>query len=113
MRKSKPSRAPFTADDVRLMLSSPVYGYGINLLPADRAAEAVMQLNIRLAHEMRDTGKVFSLEELDRHFQALFSELETLGTCTLGADSPPIVTKEQWLQAQLTTIQKLSRGEQL
>ena len=113
MSKRQPSKAPVTAGDVRLMLSSPIYGYGIDLQPAERAAEAVMQLNTRLAKEMRDTGKVLSLEELDREFQALFHELETSGTCTRGEDSPPIVTKEQWLQAQLVAIQKLSRGEQL
>jgi hypothetical protein len=113
MRKSRPSRAPFTSDDVRLMLSSPVYGYGVNLQPAERAAEAVMQLNTQLAQEMYDTGTVFSLEELDQRFQILFNELETSGTCTRQADSPPIVTKEQWLQAQLRAIEKLSRGEPL
>ena len=94
MRKRQRSRAPFTADDVRLMLSSPVYGYGINLQPAERAAEAVIQLNTRLAQEMRDTGNTFSSEELDQRFQILFNELETSGTCTREADSPPIVTKK-------------------
>jgi hypothetical protein len=113
MSKRRLSRASFSVEDVRFMLSSPVYGYGINLLPAERAAEAVMQLNMRLAQEMRDSGKAFTLEELDQRFQVLFHELETSGACTRGADGPPLVTKEQWLHAQLKTIEKLSRGETL
>ena len=48
MRKSRPSHAPLTAGDVRLMLSNPTYCYGIDLQPAERAAEAVMRLNAQL-----------------------------------------------------------------
>jgi hypothetical protein len=113
MKKKGQLSEPFTAGDVRLILSSPVYAYGINLLPAERVADAVMQTNRQLAREVRDTGESFSLEELDRRFLALFSELEASGTCTRGEDLPPIVPKTQWLQTQLITIQKLSRGEEL
>jgi hypothetical protein len=113
MRKRQRSTRPFTADDVRRILSSPVYGYGINLQPADRVAADVMQLNTQLAQELRDTDTLFSLAELDHRFQTLFRKLETSGTCTRRADSPPVVTKEQWPQAQLVAIQKLSRGEEL
>ncbi len=35
------------------------------------------------------------------------------GTRDQGEDLPLIVPKEQWLRAQLITIQKLSRGEEL
>jgi hypothetical protein len=90
----------FTAEDVRLMLSSPAYSYGINLLPADKVAEAVMQLNTRLAEEMRASKKRFTLQELDEKFLALLKELEESGDFRRGQDHPPIVPKETWLQAQ-------------
>lgn len=113
MRKRRSSTAPFTAGDVRLILNSPVYAYGINLQPSERVAEAVMHLNTQLAREMHDTGATFTLEELDRRFQMMLSELEASGTCIREMDHPPLVSKEQWLQVQLKTIEKLSRGEQL
>jgi hypothetical protein len=50
MPESRLIRPPFTVDDVRFILSSPAYAYGINLQPAERVAEAVMDLNSRLAH---------------------------------------------------------------
>jgi hypothetical protein len=59
-----------TADDVRRMLSNPVDAYGTNLVPAERVAAAVMQLNVQLAQEMRDTGTAFTLVGLDRRFQS-------------------------------------------
>jgi hypothetical protein len=103
----------FTAKDVRLMLSSPVYAYGINLVPAERVTEAVMQLNAHLAQQVRDRGASFTLDDLDRRFKALLHELETSGQCTRAEDQTPIVAKEQWLQTQLRAIEKLARGEAL
>ena len=102
-----------TAKDVRIMLSSPVYAYGINLLPTERVANAVMNLNSNLAQEMRESRKSFTLEELDERFQSLLRELETTEGYTRGEDHPPIVSKEMWLQTQLRTIEKLSLGEKL
>jgi hypothetical protein len=113
MRKRQRSKRPFTADNVRRILSSPVYAYGINLMHAERVVEKVMQLNTQLAQELRDPGTLFSLEELDRRFLDLLRQLEESGQCVRGVDCPTLITKDQWLQAQLTTIQKLSRGEQL
>ena len=110
--RQQPGRK-FTAEDARLMLSSPVYAYGINLVPTELVADAVMQLNKRLAEEMRDTGATFTLDELDHRFMALLRELENSGTCTRAEDYPPIVSKDLWLQAQMKTIEKLSRGERL
>jgi hypothetical protein len=95
------------------MLSSPVYAYGINLLPAERVAEEVMKLNAQLAQDMRATGAIFTLTDLDQRFQALLQRLENDGVCQRDEDYPPILTKEWWLQAQLVTIQKLARGEEL
>jgi hypothetical protein len=95
------------------MLSDPAYAYGINLLPAERVAEEVMQLNTQLAKQVRETGTTFTLNDLDERFQALLRKLEESGTCQRGEDLPPIVTKEQWLQAQWATIQKFARGEGL
>ena len=68
MAKRTPSQRSFTAGDVRFILSSPAYAYGVNLLPAERVAEAVMELNAQLAQEMRDTGAQFTVEELDGRF---------------------------------------------
>jgi hypothetical protein len=62
---------------------------------------------------MRDTGTMFSLKELDRHFLDLLRQLEESGECERDTDCPPLITKEQWLQTQLVTIQKLSHGEEL
>ena len=63
-----------TATDARFLLSSPVYAYGINLLPAERVAEEVMKLNSQLAQAVRDTGATFTLDELDQRSQALLQQ---------------------------------------
>jgi hypothetical protein len=112
-RQQAPTGRPFTAADVRLMLSSPVYANGINLLPAERVAEEVTQFNTRLAQIMRETGVTYSLADLDQRFQVLLQQLEDTGICHRGEFLSLIITKEQWLQAQLVTIQKLARGEEL
>ena len=95
------------------MLSSPVYTYGINLQPTERVAEEVMKLNAQLAQIVRETGVTFTLADLDHRFQALLRHLEEDGTCQRSEPLPPIVTKDQWLKAQLVTIQKLANGVQL
>jgi hypothetical protein len=56
---------------------------------------------------------IFPLADLDQRFQALLKQLEDSGTCRRGEDLPPIVTKEQWLQAQWAAIRRLARGEEL
>ena len=109
-RQQAPPGQPFTAADVRRLLSDPAYAYGVNLLPAERVADEVMKLNAQLAREVRETGATFTLDDLDQRFQALLKQLEDSGVCRRGEDLPPIVTKEQWLQTQLTTIQKLAWG---
>src|SRR5665811_1776528 len=85
----------FTAADVRLMLSIPVYAYGINLLPAERVAEEVMKLNTQLAQAVRQTAATFTLDDLDQRFQAMLQQLEDDGICKRGKSYPPILTKEQ------------------
>ncbi len=55
------------------MLSSPVYAYGINLLPAERVAEEVMTLNVQLAQTVREIGATFTLDDLDQIFHAIAS----------------------------------------
>ncbi len=62
---------------------------------------------------MKENGITFTLDELDQHFQALFKQLEDNGAFRCGVPAPPIITKEQWLQAQWVTIQKLAQGEEL
>jgi hypothetical protein len=95
------------------MLSDPAYAYGVNLLPAERVADEVMKLNARLAQQVRDNSVTFTLDDLDQRFQTLLKQLQDSGVCHRGEDIPPIIPKEQWLQAQLLTIQKLARGEYL
>jgi hypothetical protein len=53
------------------------------------------------------------LDDLDWRFQALLKQLEDAGICCRDVDYAPIIPKEQWLQAQWVTIQKLARGEEL
>jgi hypothetical protein len=72
-----------------------------------------MLLNAHLARKIGETGVTLILDNLDQRFQALLQRLENDGVCQRGEDCPPIITKEQWLQAQLVTIQKMAKGEKL
>ena len=40
-------------------------------------------------------------------------QLEDAGICHQDTTCPPLVTKEQWLQALFVNVQMLSRGEKL
>jgi hypothetical protein len=51
-RQQASTGRPFTAADVRLMRSSPIYAYGINLQPAEHVVEEVMMLNTKWAQQM-------------------------------------------------------------
>jgi hypothetical protein len=53
------------------MLSGPVYAFGINLQPAERVAEEVMKLNVRLAQGIRETGVTFTLADLNQRCKTL------------------------------------------
>jgi hypothetical protein len=80
-RKQATARRAFTAADVRLMLSNPVYAYGtFGLQPAERVAEEVMRFNAQLAHAVREIGVTFTVADLDQRFQALLQHLEDAGT---------------------------------
>jgi hypothetical protein len=59
---------------------------------------------------VRETGATFTLDGLDQRYQALLVRLEDSGVCHRGEDSPQIICKKQWLQAQWATIQKLAMG---
>ena len=72
-----------------------------------------MKLNIQLAQVVRETGVTYTFADLDQRFEALLDHLERDGICQRDVDCPAIITKEQWLQAQLSTIKKLARGEEL
>ena len=50
---------------------------------------------------------------LDQHFQASLKHLKDSGACHRGEPYPPIISKEQWLQVQWVTIQRLARDEEL
>ena len=90
-----------------------MYAYGINLLPAERVADEVMKLKALLAQVVKETGVTFTLADLDQRFLVLLRQLEDDGICHRGESIPPIIPKEQWLQSQLVTIQKLASGEKL
>ena len=112
VRKPAPAGEAFTAEDVQLILSSPVYAYGTcGLQPTERVPEEVMKLNALLALLVRETGATFTLDDLDHRYQTLLRQLEDTGVFRRDEDLPPIITRELWLRAQLTTIQKLARGE--
>jgi hypothetical protein len=104
---------PFSAKDIREILSNPTYGYGIVLEPTEVAGAAVMQLNRHLADEQRRRGEPFSLGELDQRFQALFAKLVEDGICRRGPGAQPFIPKEEWLQAQQVAVDRLAHGESL
>ena len=95
------------------MVSSPIYANGTHLQPIELVAEEVMKLNEQLALLVRETGATFTLDDLDQRFQTLLKQLKDAGMCRRDVPAPPIIPKEQWLQAQWVTIQKLARGEEL
>jgi hypothetical protein len=72
-----------------------------------------MKLNAQLAQAVREAGVTFTLDDLDQRFLALLQQLEDSGVYHRGESHPPIITNEQWLQAQLGTSQKLAKGEEL
>ena len=56
----------------------------------------------------------FILDGLNQRFRALLrQQLEDSGICHQGESQPLIIAKEQWLQAQSVSIQKLARGMKL
>jgi hypothetical protein len=63
------------------MLSGPVYAFGINLQPAERVAEEVMKLNVRLAQGIRETGVTFTLADLNQRCKTLLHQVEETGIC--------------------------------
>ncbi len=110
-RASRSHSASWTAEQVRDMLTNPIYGYGIVLEPAGVVTAQVQRLESALAQEQKERGKPFSLEELDQRFQALFRQLVEDGSCRREPDAPPLIKREEWLQAQQVTIERLARGE--
>ncbi len=54
---------------------------------------------------------MFIRDDLDQQFLALLKQLEDDGICQRGESMPPIISKEQWLQAQVVTIQRLVSDE--
>ena len=105
------SARPWTAGDVRNLLTNPVYGYGIVLEPMDQVPAAMQQFEQQLAEEEAKRGFGFTLPELDERFQLLFASLVENGSFTRGPDATPTLSKETWLQAQQVAIGRLARGE--
>jgi hypothetical protein len=112
---TKPNIDPddFTGEDLGLTLTSVADVYGITLVPVERVAQAMIELNGKLAKEMRTAKTRYTTHDLDRKYQALLHELETTGACTRGEDKPPTVSRDRWLQAQLNMIESLSRDDRL
>ena len=111
-RRSQPSKGrPWTASDVRNLLTNPMHGYGIVLEPIELVPAAVQHFEEQLADEQSQRGFGFTLQELDQRFQAFFTSLVESGSFKRGQDFPPSVPKETWLQAQQVAIGRLARGE--
>ena len=61
-----------------------------------RVAVEVMRLNTQLAQAVQETSATFQLDDLNKLFQALLSQLEEHGICRWDVHTPPILSKEQW-----------------
>ncbi len=109
-RSMRPSYR-WTGPKVRDMLTNPIYGYGVVLLPADQVPLAIQQFEEQLANEQSKRGFAFTLQELDERFQAHFKSLVESGSFALGRDAPPLIDKETWLKAQQVAISRIARGE--
>ena len=110
--RPRPQRTEqWTANQVRDMLTNPMHGYGIVLEPADDVPAVVQRFEEELANEEAKRGFGYTLQELDTLFQNFFAMLVDKGLFKRGADVPPTVLKETWLQAQQVAIARLARGE--
>ena len=107
----KEQTRPWTASDVRELLTNPLYGYGIVLEPMDQVSAAVQQFEQQLAAEEASRGFGFAIPELDERFQQFFAAIVETGSFTRKPDIAPMVPKETWLQAQQVAIGRLARGE--
>jgi hypothetical protein len=110
--RSRPARPqPWTAAQVRDVLTNPIYGYGIVLEPADRVPIEIQEFEAQLADEQNKRGFGFTLQGLDERFQSFFTSLVESGSFTRGKEAQPIIDKETWFQAQQVAIGRLARGE--
>ncbi len=110
---SVPRQGPgrFTPEQVRDMLTNPIYGYGLNLQPSEKASEQVLALDRQIAEEVRRSGRAPLVDELDQRFQRLFQQLIDEGTCIRGPDAEALIGKEKWLQSQQARINRLVRDD--
>jgi hypothetical protein len=99
---------PWTEQNVREMISNPIYGYGLVLEPMGDLVEAVDDF----VHALADRPDEYTVEALDREFQGLFARLEASGRFRRRPDAPPLVGKDEWLRAQLARIAGIRRGEE-
>lgn len=102
---------PWTASEVRDLLTNPTYGYGIVLQPAHLVPAEIQKFDEQLADEQNKRGFGFTLQELDERFQAYFASLVESGAFTRGKDAPPLVDKNTWLESQQVAISRMARGE--
>lgn len=107
----KEQARPWTASQVRDLLTNPLYGYGVVLEPIDQVPAAVKQFEQQLAAEEASRGFGFALPELDERFQQFFAAIVETGSFTRKPDIAPIVPKETWLQAQQVAIGRIARSE--
>lgn len=110
-RARLPQPRPWSANQVRDLLTNPMYGYGIVLEPTGQVPAAIQLFEQQLADEQNKRGFGFTLQELDQRFQAFFTSLVESGSFTRGNDTQPIIDKETWLHAQQVAIGRLARGE--
>jgi hypothetical protein len=110
--RSRPQRtAEWTASQVHDMLTNPIHGYGIVLEPTNQLPAVMQRFEEELANEEAKRGFGYTLQELDALFQKFFTMVVEKGIFTRGADVPPTVPKETWLQAQQVAIGRLARDE--
>jgi len=94
--------------DLREIISNPIYGYGLVLEPMGDLVEAVDDF----VHALADRPEEYTVEVLDREFQGLFARLQASGRFRRRPDAPPLVGKETWLGAQLARIRAIRLGEE-
>ncbi|TAK34328.1 MAG: hypothetical protein EPO21_09885 [Chloroflexota bacterium] len=96
---------PWTRKDVLDIVNNPRYGYGLVLEPSGDLVVAVDLLVKSLANRRIE----YTLDDLDREFQALFHRLEDSGTFVRRPDTIAMVNREQWLSLHLHRIEELRR----
>jgi hypothetical protein len=102
--ESVPGRdRPWNDHDVEAVVNDPVYAFGLNLEPRADLVSLVGAFTRGLAERPDD----WDLARLEHEYRALFARLEASGRFRRGPDTPPAVSVEEWLVAQLARIEAM------